>query len=173
MSGLKPCPFCGGEAKEEEMEFCTRIVCQTCYAEARAVDDWNTRKESKTFMSNDYVAWLKFDEHRLKVCSSVDSGAFKVYRMPPDQSARIAELEAIEREFEEFGRQFDQLQADRDALVSAIKEAVELHSSFCLFVGDLAPLKPGVMEKFLKISNSWIAVIQPIHELINKIKGKS
>lgn len=45
MSELKPCPFCGGDAKEEEYEFCVRIVCQECYSESRSIESWNTRSE--------------------------------------------------------------------------------------------------------------------------------
>jgi hypothetical protein len=41
---LLPCPFCGGEAKEEEAEFCTRIVCQVCYSEGRTSAQWNRRQ---------------------------------------------------------------------------------------------------------------------------------
>lgn len=58
MSELKPCPFCGGEAKIKARYyrainyFCYNGVCQECNAsmdtkdtEAEAIEAWNTRHE--------------------------------------------------------------------------------------------------------------------------------
>ena len=55
MSELKPCPFCGGEAKESSPESngskYWRITCQSCYARIGGThrgmnrEAWNTRAE--------------------------------------------------------------------------------------------------------------------------------
>ena len=52
---LEPCPFCGGKAKEEDIEFCTRIVCQSCYAEARTIEQWNKRIALETEKPTDFI----------------------------------------------------------------------------------------------------------------------
>jgi len=46
---LKPCPFCGGEAREQEQRGSfggyglTEIYCLDCSARSSDKDDWNTR----------------------------------------------------------------------------------------------------------------------------------
>jgi len=48
---LKRCPFCGGEAREQEQPGSfggygiTEISCRDCSARASNNDDWNTRTE--------------------------------------------------------------------------------------------------------------------------------
>ena len=48
---LKPCPFCGGEAREElthgqfEGYGQKTIYCQQCSATSSNAEDWNTRSE--------------------------------------------------------------------------------------------------------------------------------
>ncbi|MBR2562477.1 MAG: Lar family restriction alleviation protein [Eubacterium sp.] len=55
---LKPCPFCGGEAKLEDLGFPHHVYCTNCGAritgrgfgedgEADAIKKWNMRKEEQ------------------------------------------------------------------------------------------------------------------------------
>lgn len=45
---LAACPFCGCEdIREDEEEFCVRITCSKCYAQARSIEAWNMRVSAR------------------------------------------------------------------------------------------------------------------------------
>ena len=66
MSELKPCPFCGGEARYTNLGCCVYIRCDACdfsmptqRTEAEAIEAWNTRHERTCIVleefGDDYV----------------------------------------------------------------------------------------------------------------------
>jgi len=121
LEALKACPFCGGEAKKEMMfrtfdqsefshsaEKTATVVdemfgCRDCGVLRWSPDSWNTRAALQP-VSAEPVAWLwkggTGQVHTTTAARYADDirgygvSVQPLYASPPDQSARIRELEA-------------------------------------------------------------------------------
>lgn len=90
MDNLKPCPFCGGEAKVIENNSYTDIhsvICKNCFTESdryqtqeKAIEAWNTRKPIEKILDE-----LSEREHRFmekwknNPCSTVFGSRTRAY----------------------------------------------------------------------------------------------
>ena len=71
MNKLKPCPFCGSEAKiSGDTVECTNILCGVFITSTTPIEDWNTRPQISAISILNIICESSLDKVTCKACFS-------------------------------------------------------------------------------------------------------